>query len=67
GILSTLSGSYLGHVRATEEPEKSIMRMHKLEAFIRKLDAFILDYGHDTTNKYKTEIDEYRHEFELIL
>jgi hypothetical protein len=67
GILTTLTGSYLARVRATDEPESSLLRAHDLDAYIRDCEAFRLDYGLDTGDKYDQQIEEFRRRFEMLL
>ena len=65
GILSTLAGAYLGHIRASDEPETSLLRAHELESFVRKCEHFILDFGCDASDK--PMIKELREHFETIM
>ncbi|KIL64051.1 hypothetical protein M378DRAFT_11783 [Amanita muscaria Koide BX008] len=67
GILATLTGAFLARVRATDEPETSLIRAHDLDSFIRDCEAFRLDCGLDTGDRYDQRVEEFRRRFEMLL
>ncbi|KAK2459915.1 hypothetical protein APHAL10511_008115 [Amanita phalloides] len=67
GILSTLAGTFLARVRAGQEPEESLIRAHDLSAFIRDCEAFYLDYGHETGERYNSQVEDYRRRLDELL
>lgn len=67
GILSTLAGAYLAHLRATNEPETSLLRAHDLDSYLRQCKHFILDFGYDTSDQHGPVITELRQRFETIM
>ncbi|KZT65683.1 hypothetical protein DAEQUDRAFT_768630 [Daedalea quercina L-15889] len=67
GGLSTLAASYLARSRGSGEPEKSVVRAHDLEHFIRDAEAFLLDRGHLIGPQYDAEVRRYRTRFEEIM
>lgn len=67
GILATLTGAFLTKVRAGGEPETSSIQAHDLNQFVRKCEAFQVDYGHEVGVRHNDEIKQYRDDLELIL
>ncbi|KAJ7280307.1 hypothetical protein C8J57DRAFT_1302239 [Mycena rebaudengoi] len=67
GGLSTVVASYLARARGSNEPELSITRCKDLEQYIRECEAFLLDFGHTTDNKYDDKIFGLRERFEDLL
>jgi len=67
GGLSTVVASYLARMRGSNEPELSITRVKDLEQFIRECEAFKLDNGHATGDKFSRELDRFRARFEELL
>lgn len=67
GALATLVASFLARARGSGEPESSNNRAQALDQFIRKCEAFIMDYGHITGNVYDKKLMDLRREFEEIL
>lgn len=65
--MSTLAASYLARARGSGEPEKSIVRAHDLDHFIRDAEAFLLDHGHLTGIEYDAQVQRYRARFEEIM
>ncbi|KZT32755.1 hypothetical protein SISSUDRAFT_1066688 [Sistotremastrum suecicum HHB10207 ss-3] len=51
GGLGTLISSYLAKARGSGEPDLSRNRARELQKFIRSLEAFLVDYGHETIGK----------------
>ncbi|KAI0259176.1 hypothetical protein BC834DRAFT_974500 [Gloeopeniophorella convolvens] len=65
GSMSTLVASYLARTRGSNEPETSMIREHALSHYIRSVNAFILDHGHDLGHNQR--VDEFRGELERLL
>ncbi|KAI0247244.1 hypothetical protein BJV78DRAFT_1133604 [Lactifluus subvellereus] len=51
GGMSKLVASYLARVRGSNEPEFSLLRAKALSHFLREVNAFILDHGHEVGRK----------------
>ena len=67
GGFSTLVASFLARARGSNEPELSITRVKDLEQFIRECQAFKMDFGHITGDKYDKELIGFRNRFEELL
>ncbi|KAJ7471865.1 hypothetical protein FB451DRAFT_1251228 [Mycena latifolia] len=67
GGLSTTVASYLARARGSNEPELSITRCKDLEAYIRTVEVFILDFGHLTSYEHDSKLHELRERFEELL
>ncbi|KZT00129.1 uncharacterized protein LAESUDRAFT_603536, partial [Laetiporus sulphureus 93-53] len=67
GGLSTLAASYLARARGSGQPERSIVRAHDLQHFIRDCEAFLLDWGYHTGTDFEHEVRRYRMRLEEIL
>lgn len=67
GGLSTLAASYLARARGSGEPERSIVRAHDLDHFIRDAEAFLLDHGHLVGTEYNAGVQRFRERFEEIM
>ncbi|EPQ53180.1 hypothetical protein GLOTRDRAFT_24252, partial [Gloeophyllum trabeum ATCC 11539] len=48
GGMATLIASYLARMRGSSEPDSSIRLTKDLDQFIRDIEAFVLDHGHET-------------------
>lgn len=67
GGLATLVASYLARARGSNEPELSITRVKDLEQFIRECEAFQMDRGHISGDKYDHQLETFRRKFEEFL
>lgn len=67
GGLATLVASYLARARGSNEPELSITRVKDLEQFIRECEAFQMDRGHISGDKYDHQLETFRRKFEELL
>jgi len=67
GILSTLAGAYLAHIRASNEPETSLLQAHELDSLLRKCNHFVLDSGYYSSDERNRKINEFRLGFETIM
>jgi hypothetical protein len=67
GGFSTIVASYLARARGSNEPELSITRVKDLEQFIRECEAFKLDHGHATGDKFDKDLEKFRGRFEELL
>jgi hypothetical protein len=67
GGASTLVASYLARTKGTNEPQASKSRVRALDHFIREIEAFDLDHGHEMGDKWDDKINGYRLGLERIL
>lgn len=67
GGASTLVASYLARTKGTNEPEASKYRARALDHFLREIEAFDLDHGHEMGNKWDEKISGFRLGLERIL
>ena len=62
-----MDSSFLARARYSNEPEFSKERADILKRYIRQIDAFIQDHGHEVGPDYNEQIAWYRRELESIL
>jgi len=67
GVSSTLVAWYLARTRESDEPHKSRLRVRDLGHFLREVELFVLDCGHEPGNKWETKINGFRLTLEKIL
>lgn len=67
GGASTLVASYLARTKGTNEPQASRSRARALDHFLREIEAFDLDHGHEMGDKWDEKIIGYRLGLESIL
>jgi SMODS and SLOG-associating 2TM effector domain len=59
--------SYLARARGSNEPEFSILRAKALKHFLREIESFKLDYGHEAGHKWNDKINGFRLGLESML
>ena len=67
GGASTLVASYLARTKGTNEPQASRFRARALDHFLREIEAFDLDHGHEMGDKWDDKIKGFRLGLERIL
>jgi len=67
GATSTLITSYLARTKGSNEPQTSLLRAQALEHFLREIEGFILDHGHEVGDKWDYKIKGFRLGLEKIL
>jgi len=67
GVSSTLVAWYLARTRESDEPHKSRLRVRDLGHFLREVELFVLDCGHEPGNKWEAKINGFRLAMEKIL
>ena len=67
GGASTLVASYLARTKGTNEPQASKYRAGALDHFLREIEAFDLDHGHEKGDKWDEKISGFRLGLEKIL
>lgn len=67
GGASTLVASYLARTKGTNEPQASRSRARALDHFLREIEAFDLDHGHEMGDKWDEKIIGFRLGLESIL
>jgi len=67
GAASTLVASYLARTKGSNEPQASWLRAQTLEYFLRDINAFVLDHGHESGEKWDEQINGFRVGLENIL
>jgi len=67
GGLSTLTALYLARCRGVGQPEASVSLCKYLENFIRDLESYLLDHGHERDPQYDLKIANFRRRFEKLL
>ena len=67
GGASTLVASYLARTKGTNEPQASKYRAKALDHFLREIEAFDLDHGHEMGDKWDDKIKGFRFGLEGIL
>jgi len=67
GATSTLITSYLARMRGSNEPQTSLLRAQTLDHFLREIEGFILDHGHEVEDKWDDKINGFRLGLEKIL
>jgi len=67
GGVSTLLASYLARARGWNEPEYSHLRVKALDHFLREVDTYILDHGHDAGREWDEKINGFRLRLENVL
>ena len=59
--------SYLARARGSNEPEFSLLRTKALNHFLREIDAFTLDHGHEVGREWDEKINGFRLGLENML
>jgi hypothetical protein len=59
--------SYLARTRGSNEPEFSMLRVKALNHFLREINAFKLDYGHEVGHEWDERINGFRFGLESML
>jgi SMODS and SLOG-associating 2TM effector domain len=67
GGASTLVASYLARTKGTNEPQASKYRAKALDHFLREIESFDLDHGHEMGDKWDEKIIGFRLGLESIL
>ncbi|KAI0285713.1 hypothetical protein BC826DRAFT_1050841 [Russula brevipes] len=67
GGASTVVASYLARTKGSNEPQFSLLRSQALKHFLREIEAFVLDHGHEVGNKWNRQIVGFRLGLERIL
>jgi len=67
GGASTLIASFLARAKGSNEPQMSFLRAQALEHFVREIEAFKLDHGHETGHTLDDRINGFRLGLEKIL
>ncbi|KAI9451242.1 hypothetical protein F5148DRAFT_552699 [Russula earlei] len=67
GGTSTLVASYLARTKGSNEPQQSQQRSQALDHFLREINSFVLDHGHEVGNKWDDKIHGYRFGLEVLL
>jgi SMODS and SLOG-associating 2TM effector domain len=67
GGASTLVASYLARTKGTNEPQASKYRAKALDHFLREIESFDLDHGHEMGDKWDEKIGGFRLGLESIL
>jgi len=67
GGASTLVASYLARTKGSNEPQVSLIRAQALDHFLREIEAFVLDHGHEVGGKWDEKINGFRFGLERIL
>jgi len=57
----------MARTKGTNEPEASKFRAKALDHFLREIEAFELDHGHETGDKWDEKINGFRLGLERIL
>ncbi|KAH9961728.1 hypothetical protein BC827DRAFT_1099478, partial [Russula dissimulans] len=67
GGASILVASYLTCMKGSNEPQLSFLRSQALDHFLREINAFVLDHGHEVGNKWDDKINDFRLGLEKLL
>ncbi|KAI0285714.1 hypothetical protein BC826DRAFT_1189569 [Russula brevipes] len=67
GGASTMVASYLARTKGSNEPQFSLLRSQALNHFLREIEAFVLDHGHEVGSKWDHQIVGFRLGLERIL
>jgi len=67
GGASTLVASVLARAQGSNEPDGSLLRAKALKHFLREIDAFVLDHGHEIGHKWDDKVNGFRHGLENML
>jgi len=67
GGASTLVASYMARTKGSNEPQLSLIRSQALDQFLREVNAFVLDHGHEVGNKWDDKINGFRFGLERLL
>ncbi|KAI0285712.1 hypothetical protein BC826DRAFT_1050814 [Russula brevipes] len=67
GGASTLVASYLARTKGSNEPQFSLLRSQALKHFLREIESFVLDHGHEVGSKWDHQIVGFRLGLERIL
>src|SRR6266436_626788 len=65
--MATLIASYLARMKGTNEPQASQLRSKELDHFLREIEAFDLDHGHEVGDKWDDKVNGFRFGLEKIL
>ncbi|KAF8272242.1 hypothetical protein EI94DRAFT_1555684, partial [Lactarius quietus] len=63
----TLTASYLAHTRGSKKHSALLMRVKVLNRFLRELEAFQLDHGHEVGRQWDEKINGFRLSLEIML
>ncbi|KAH9961794.1 hypothetical protein BC827DRAFT_1131281 [Russula dissimulans] len=67
GGATTLVASYLARTKGSNEPELSLRRSRDLDQFLREINAFVLDHGHEYGKTWDDKIEGFRFGLERLL
>lgn len=67
GGASTFVASYLARMRGSNEPQTSLLRAKALSHFLREIDAFALDHGHEVGREWDDKVNGFRLGLENML
>jgi hypothetical protein len=67
GAASTLVASFLARTKGSNEPQTSQFRAQALDHFLREIEAFKLDHGHEVGERWDGKIHRFRSGLEKIL
>jgi len=67
GGASTLVASFLARARGSNEPEVSLLRAKALKHFVREINGFIMDHGHEIGPKWDDRVNGFRLGLENML
>jgi hypothetical protein len=65
--MATLVASFLARTKSSDEPQASWLRAKALDHFLREIEAFDLDHGHETGDRWDDKINGFRLGLEKIL
>ncbi|KAI9455704.1 hypothetical protein BJY52DRAFT_1279301 [Lactarius psammicola] len=67
GGSSTFVASYLARMRGSNEPQTSLLRAKALNHFLREIQAFALDHGHEVGREWDEKVNGFRLGLENML
>ncbi|KAH9056320.1 hypothetical protein EDB87DRAFT_1261254 [Lactarius vividus] len=67
GGASTFVASYLARMRGSNEPQTSLLRAKALNHFLREIQAFALDHGHEVGREWDEKVNGFRLGLENML
>lgn len=65
--MAILVASFLARTKSSDEPQASWLRAKALDRFLREIEAFDLDHGHEIGDRWDDKIDGFRLGLEKIL
>ena len=65
--MGTITASYLARTKGSDEPQKSRLRARELGQFLREMELFSMDHGHEYGDKWDNQINGFRLSLERIL